>query len=227
MKSFASKVNSFNQNLQFRLPLPTGIDVMNPFQNESVQKISKAFYDKFYSDTKTRKLILGINPGRLGAGSTGIPFTDTKRLESECNIDLAQFHTHEPSSVFIYEVINSYGGPEAFYQDFYINSVCPLGFLRLNSKGNWVNCNYYDFPELFEVTKNYIKENIATQIKMGVNTEVVYILGKKNAKFFKLINDEENFFNKIVALDHPRYIVQYKSKEMDRYVQDYLNKLEN
>ena len=29
---------------------------------------------------------LGINPGRLGAGSTGLPFTDTKRCEGDLGI---------------------------------------------------------------------------------------------------------------------------------------------
>ena len=30
--------------------------------------------------------------------------------------------------VFVYQVIDSYGGPVAFYKDYYIGAVCPLGF---------------------------------------------------------------------------------------------------
>lgn len=215
----------FNQNLDFKLPLPSGIDIMTPFHTGEIKKISRAFYSKYYNDNDSRKLILGINPGRLGGGSTGIPFTDTKRLADVCDIGLAEFHTHEPSSVFIYKVIDGYGGPEKFYQDFYINSVCPLGFLRLNTKGNWVNCNYYDYKELFEITKPFIIESLRKQIELGMSTEKVFVLGKKNAKFLELINKEEHLFQSIVPLDHPRYIIQYKSKKMEDYVSNYIEVL--
>ncbi|MGH8016208.1 MAG: SMUG2 DNA glycosylase family protein, partial [Candidatus Zixiibacteriota bacterium] len=103
-----------------------------------------------------RKILLGINPGRLGAGATGIPFTDTKSLSEICEIPIESIETHEPSSVFIYELIDQYGGVDKFYSDFYINSVCPLGFLKLNKRQNWVNCNYYDNDELFQSVRSFI-----------------------------------------------------------------------
>ncbi|MDT8400626.1 MAG: DUF4918 family protein, partial [Bacteroidales bacterium] len=148
--SFAERVIQFNQELDFTGTLPPGIKLMNPFrQNPEILPVSSAFYRKFYDDNNPRKLILGINPGRLGAGATGIPFTDTKRLSGICDIEIESISTHEPSSVFVYEVIDSYGGPKAFYRDFFISSLCPLGFVRKNPKGNWVNCNYYDYENLY------------------------------------------------------------------------------
>ncbi len=58
---------------------------MNPFkENPDALAISSAFYKKYYDDHRMRRLILGINPGRFGAGVTGIPFTDTKRLTEKC-----------------------------------------------------------------------------------------------------------------------------------------------
>src|SRR6056297_2963135 len=124
--AFADKVNQFNRALSFSGKLPKGIKILNPFRgNPEILEKSALFYKKFYDDNEPRKFILGINPGRLGAGATGIPFTDTKRLSEICNIDIDSVQTHEPSSVFVYEVIDKYGGVERFYNDFYINSLSP------------------------------------------------------------------------------------------------------
>lgn len=59
-------------------------------------------------------LMLGINPGRLGAGSTGICFTDTKRCEADLGFPVEGMRTHEPSSDFFYRVVRAAGGAEAF-----------------------------------------------------------------------------------------------------------------
>ncbi len=199
---------------------------MNPFrESEQVLAISEAFYRKYYDDQRTRKLILGINPGRLGAGATGVPFTDTKRLEEVCGIHLASFKTHEPSSVFVYEVIKAYGGPKPFYRDYFINSMSPLGLLTQNRKGNWVNCNYYDDPALYKKMRPFIIENLKTLVGFGIDTSVCYVLGKKNARFLKEINKEIRLFLNLVVFDHPRYIVQYRSRLLQEYVSEYIRRL--
>ncbi|MBC2839705.1 SMUG2 DNA glycosylase family protein [Robiginitalea sp. SC105] len=227
MPTFADQILAFNREVHYTGDLPDGIRILNPFRsNPEVLRISAAFYRKFYSDQQPRKLILGINPGRLGAGATGIPFTDSKRLKDPCGLEAGELQTHEPSSVFVYEVIEAMGGPEAFYRQFYINSVSPLGFVRRNKKGNWVNCNYYDFPELFAVVKPFILENLRIQAGFGVATSTCYALGKKNARFLEELNREAGLFGQILALDHPRYIVQYKSKEIPGYVAKYKRTLE-
>jgi hypothetical protein len=226
MKTFAQKVNQFNNNLQFKGTLPNGISLMNPFrENPGIKTITTTFYNKFYNDYRKRRIILGINPGRLGAGATGIPFTDTKRLAEKCNIHIDTFSTHEPSSVFIYEMIEQYGGVETFYNDYYINSVCPLGFLRKNKRNNWVNCNYYDYEELYNSIESFIIYSIKKQIEFGINPDICFSLGKKNAKYLERINEQENLFGQIVPLDHPRYIVQYKSRYKSSYISNYLEKL--
>ncbi|MEO8734074.1 MAG: DUF4918 domain-containing protein, partial [Flavobacteriales bacterium] len=69
--------------------LPSGIDVLDPFNGENadqVRQIVELFHRQYYSDERPRILMLGINPGRLGAGSTGICFTDTKRCEGDLGI---------------------------------------------------------------------------------------------------------------------------------------------
>jgi uracil-DNA glycosylase len=223
---FADHVMKFNRELNYAGKLPRSIRIMNPFrENEEVISLSAQFYQQFYSDTKGRKIILGINPGRLGAGATGIPFTDTKRLLQICGIQAKSMQTHEPSSVFIYKMIERFGGAAAFYSEYYINSVCPLGFVKKNEKGNWLNYNYYDDAELFSCMRKFIISNLKKQIAFGIDTNTAYVLGKKNAKFLELINQEENLFEKIIPLDHPRYIEQYKSRLSEKYLNDYLKLL--
>lgn len=226
MASFATQVVEFHKGLHLSKNLPKGIKTLNPFEeNEEVLATLHTFYGKFYDDDNARKIIFGINPGRLGAGVTGIPFTDTKRLSEICGIEIESINTHEPSSVFIYDLIAKFGGPEKFYGKYYINSVCPLGFIEQNKKGNWVNCNYYDYQELFLVLKDFIISSLKKQIAFGIDTTTCYVLGKKNAKFLSKINEEMKFFDTIVVFDHPRYIVQYKSRLKEDYLDEYLKYL--
>src|ERR1700678_2440482 len=127
--TFADKVIPFNKQVDFKGTLPPGISIMNPFkENPQVNILMEQFYQKYYADNNKRYLILGINPGRFGGGVTGIPFTDSKRLKSVCGIDYEGKETHEPSSVFVYEMIEAFGGASEFYKNFYINSMSPLGF---------------------------------------------------------------------------------------------------
>ncbi|MEO9210301.1 MAG: uracil-DNA glycosylase family protein [Ginsengibacter sp.] len=224
MKTFADKIIAFNKKIHYKGDLPSGISVMNPFrENAHALEISSQFYKKYYNDINSRHIILGINPGRFGAGITGVPFTDTKRLLQECHITFEGKLTHEPSATFIYEMINAYGGVEKFYQKFYIQSICPLGFTIMNDKGKEVNYNYYDSKELTETVYEFMIENIRLQIKLGVSRDICYCFGTgKNEKFLRKINETHHFFKKIIALEHPRYIMQYKSKSKQEYIEKYL-----
>ncbi|MBD1393951.1 uracil-DNA glycosylase family protein [Mucilaginibacter glaciei] len=228
--SFADKVIEFNQQLEYTgPPLPAGIRIMNPFrEEEQALAISSQFYRKYYNDNNKRHLILGINPGRFGGGLTGIPFTDPKRLIAECHIPYNGKLTHEPSSVYVYEVINTYGGPEAFYRDIYINSLCPLGFTTVDKSGKEKNYNYYDSKELCNTVTPFIISNIKKQISIGCYTDTCFCFGTgQNEKFIKKLNDEHGFFNKIVALEHPRFIMQYKNKSKQAYIDKYLQAFSN
>jgi hypothetical protein len=226
MTSLAEQIIRFNQNLKYTGRLPDGFSVLNPFfDNPETMTVMRQFYEKFYSDNRQRKFIVGINPSRHGAGVTGVPFTDTKRLESACGIPMHSAHTHEISSVFMYDMIEAYGGAGAFYSDFYINSPFPLAIIRQSTDGNFVNANYYDDKALFEALKPFMIESLKNHIRLGLDTSKVYILGKKNAEFISKINKEENLFDKLIVLDHPRYIQQYKSKEKIVYIEKYLRVL--
>lgn len=227
--NFAEKIIAFNRALHFSGELPAGIRVMNPFrENPFALQCSEAFYRKFYSDRHPRNLILGINPGRLGAGVTGVPFTDPKRLAGNCGIPYPGRTLHEPSSVFVYEMIEAYGGAQKFFLENYIHSICPLGFTIKDEKGKEKNYNYYDNKALLKAVLPFIEWNLKEQIKLGFGKKTCFCLGSgKNFQFLTSLNEEKRFFESIIPLEHPRFIVQYKHKEKDKYIQDYLQKLKS
>lgn len=221
--SFADKVIDFNRNLNYSGKLPEGFRVLNPYlYNPETLDVMQQFYRKYYNDEIERKFIIGINPSRHGAGVTGVPFTDTKRLESVCGIPMHSAHTHEISSVFIYDMIKEFGGPEAFYKQFYINSPFPLAIVRASKNGQWLNANYYDYPALFEAVQDFMIESLEKHINMGLDTSKVFVLGKKNAVFIQKLNQKAHLFDRIEILEHPRFIQQYKLKEKQSYIDRYL-----
>ena len=128
--TFADHILHFNRTLQLNIPLPEGVEVMNPFSDKETLEISEKFYRKFYPDANERHIIMGINPGRFGGGITGIPFTDPVKLENYCGIHNQMKKTTEPSAGFIYDMIDAYGGAEKFYNNYFIYAVSPLGFTK-------------------------------------------------------------------------------------------------
>lgn len=222
--TFGAKVIAFNLGLNFTAQLPPGIDVMNPFrENDCAVAACEAFYNKYYNDCNERFIILGINPGRFGAGITGVPFTDPKRLKEKCGIDIpACPPAHEPSSEFVYEVIGACGGPERFYSRWYINSLCPLGFTRVGKQGRPVNFNYYDSGELTRIATPFIVKTLWEQIGFGISRKACICFGTgKNAEYLKKLNHEHGFFEQVLPVEHPRYIMQYKKPQLGEYIERY------
>lgn len=219
--NFNKSILDFFQSLQFPEILPQGIEVMNPYSDADTFDACKIFYSKFYNDTQKRHMIIGINPGRFGGGITGIPFTDPIRLEKECGINNKWAKKQELSSVFIYDMINAFGGPELFYKRIYITAVSPLGFTKAGK-----NLNYYDDKELQKEIEPFVIDCMEKQLKFGVHRDKAFCLGEgKNFNYLNKLNDQHKFFGEIIPLSHPRFIMQYKLKKKQEYVQDYLEKL--
>ena len=222
-KSFGDQVIEFNSQLNYEGQLPPNFKVMNPYlDNPETMKVMSEFYHQFYNDFRQRKFIIGINPSRNGAGITGVPFTDTKRLDKVCGIKMQSAYSHEISSVFMYDMIEAWGGAKDFYKNFYINSPFPLAIIQQKKPGIWLNANYYDDKKLFENVKDFMIQSLKDHIRLGLDTSEVFVLGKKNATFIEKINLSEKLFGKLTVLEHPRYIQQYKSKEKELYIDKYL-----
>jgi hypothetical protein len=217
----ADKILAFYKQLKIKGSLPRGIDTMNPYEDDYTFRLCEQFYRKYYNDDGPRRLMLGINPGRFGSGTTGISFTDPVRLEKVCHIDNTLNKKPELSADFIYRMIEAFGGPQWFYQTYFISAVSPLGFTK-----NGININYYDDNKLMKAVLPFIIDSISQLAAMGFLRDTCFCIGEgKNFDFLGKLNDQHHWFDKIVPLAHPRFIMQYKRKQLDRYIAFYLENL--
>lgn len=216
----AEKILSFQKKLDLTIKLPKGVEVLNPYREKTAYKLCETFYRRFYNDQNSRTIILGINPGRFGGGLTGIPFTDPTQL-TKLGIENTLDKKAELSSDFIYRMIHHYGGPDTFYQKFYFSSISPLGFIK-----DGKNLNYYDIKSLPQLLNPFIVKCMKEQLSWGLDRQVCFCLGEgENFKFLKSLNSKEKFFKELIPLSHPRFIMQYKRKKLDEYLDDYIRKL--
>ncbi len=218
---FSKRIISFYQELSYEAKIPDDITILNPYKDTEVMEICEKFYNQYYNDKNPRRMILGINPGRFGAGITGIPFTDPVNLEKHCGISNSFHKKRELSSEFIYYLITKIGTPQEFYKHFYIGSVSPLGFVKNNK-----NLNYYDNAILLRKLKPVIISNLIKQIGLGIVSSKVYCLGQgKNYEYLKYLNNETHLFKEIIPLPHPRWIMQYRRKQVEEITDDIISKL--
>jgi len=219
----STKIISFLKTLELTISLPRDVKVMNPFKEKETLEICEKFYNKYYNDDNSRIIILGINPGRFGGGLTGIPFTDPIRLQHVCGIENSLLKKQELSSAFIYEMISAFGGAEKFYSTYYISSTIPLGFTKHNK-----NMNYYDDKKLEASLESFVIDCMNKQLQLGVRRDVAYCFGEgKNFLYLDKLNKEQKFFDTIIPLPHPRFIMQYKLKKKDEYIHLYLHHLQH
>ncbi len=220
--TFGARVLRFYTSL--RSPgMPRGIEVMNPYADAGGRKYVRAFLGKYFDDNRQRTLILGINPGRFGAGMTGVTFTDPIALTDACGIPNDLPRRPELSATFIYQLITRLGGPRTFYGSFFLSAICPLGFTRRG-----VNLNYYDDKRLTDAVGPFIVKSIERHLALGGRDDQVVVLGRgKNAIYLEKLNERHRWFGKIHALDHPRFIMQYRRKQLDRYLAQYAKVLKS
>lgn len=220
--SFASKAIKYFCNLKTPESIHNGVAIINPYEFGAVKENVNKFYKKFYNDNNKRIFIIGINPGRFGGGLTGISFTDPVALRELCGIDNNLGNKRELSSKFIYAVVDKFGGADKFFSKVFLTALYPFAIIK-----DGKNYNYYDDKLLAMKLKDEIIQAVKSQIEFGARGDFAVLLGKKNADYFSLINEEHRFFKKIIVLEHPRYIMQYKLKQIDGYVEKYLEAINN
>lgn len=214
--SFAEKVQSFYEKMTPPLNLPSGVSAINSYENLESRKYFITFLKDYFTDNNKRVLVLGINPGRFGSGVTGVPFTDPIALIEKCGIENDLPKRRELSSEFIYSFIDTWGGAKKFYKNFFLSAVSPIGFTKDN-----VNYNYYDDSELFVSVKPFILQTLRQQYDFGVKNTCVLLGTGKNQKLFSEMNKELRLFKKVYAVEHPRYIMQYQRKNIEKYLDKY------
>lgn len=216
--TFANNAIKYFTGLKIPGRIPDSIGILNPYEKKEVKEAVKLFFHKYFDDNERRVFVFGINPGRFGGGLTGISFTDPVALREECGIENKLGDRKELSSKFIYKVINQYGGVNKFYSKIFITALYPFAIIK-----DGKNFNYYDSLKLYVSLKTQIASAIKEQINFGADRRFAVCLGKKNAKYFNEINNEHNFFEEIRVLDHPRYIMQYRLKRVNQYINQYIS----
>ena len=202
--------------------------IVNPYKQERIIKIVEVFYNKYFDDNHNSYLILGASPARRGTSATGIPFEDEEHIYKLTGESINNFYINKNSSNFLYDVMENYGGIDKFYSDFFLEFVCPLGIVNINNKNNEVNVNYYENRKLQSYLNDFIKKSLDELIKIGINREVCYCIGSgENYQYLLKLNEENHYFKRIVALEHPRYIMQYNKDKTAFYMNKYLNELNN
>jgi hypothetical protein len=218
---FSDSVLQYYQQLVPPPNLPQEVEVMNPYLSPAAWSLTQKFYTKYYQDQQKRTVLFGINPGRFGGGITGIPFTDPIQLSESCGIENRLEKRAELSSRFIYEMIHAYGSPRSFYQKYFISAVSPLGYLK-----DGINLNYYDIKGYKQLFEAYVCQQIEAQLDFGIDRQIAYSIGKgKNIAFLQYLNQKYQYFEKILPLPHPRWVMQYRLKRKEEFIREYIETL--
>ncbi|TGE24186.1 DUF4918 family protein [Hymenobacter aquaticus] len=218
MSTFADRLLQFLTAFPLPAPLPDDVVAVSPYQETGPRELLTRFARRYYPDNQPRIALLGINPGRLGNGRTGVAFTDPVALADHCGIANELPRHRELSSQFIYEVVAALGGPTLFYQDFFLGSLYPLVLLRHGR-----NYNYYDSPQLTGALTPDIQASLNQQVlEVGLVRKVAVCLGRRNGQHLLRLNEALGLFDQIHVLDHPRYLMQYKRRDLARHVAHYV-----
>jgi hypothetical protein len=184
--------------------LPLGYSGLVPPINEQVA----AFYHQYYEDSRPRRLILGSSPARRSSAKSGIPFVDD---------------SPRPASAFLNEVIAACGGQDAFYKMYLMDFLYPIVLVRTNERGREVNANYYESKTLQAALTPLMQAHLRGLVGLGIDRSVCFCIGSgENFRFLSHLNAAEGFFERIVPLEHPRFIMQYHADQRDIYLKKYI-----
>jgi hypothetical protein len=210
-------------SLRCDVQLPNGFDVLYPYDDAEVQRVVRLFYERYLCSGPPRVAVFGINPGRFGAGVTGIAFTDPWALHHQLDIPTTLTGQRELSAVFISAVIDAYGGPDAFYRDVLLTALSPLGFVR-----EGVNVNFYDDAALQQAIVPFISRHIRAVHGAGASASQTLLLGSGKLKHYvQRYLGGEHALGTVNALDHPRFIMQYRRSSMAAYVARYVEAIQS
>jgi len=154
--------------------------------------VMKEFQQSFYADGLPKTVLCGINPGRHGAGKTGIPFIDFASLSQM--MPAVNRQDSERSATFFYDIVNTIGA-EVFYRTFYVTNVSWLGYTHNN-----MNVNYDQLPE---AAKAFVYEKFKYEMSVVSPTTIISLGGVVKETIDELFGDTNIETGK--HLPHPNY----------------------
>ncbi len=220
-QTFGDNVLAFYRTLQRPQINAKPVEWIDPYHSPEVRRCMEAFYGAFYGDHRPRLFVFGINPGRFGAGLTGIPFTDGYALTHSCGIESSLSQRQELSATFIHRVVQAWGGAALFLREVYITAVCPLGLLS-----GGVNFNYYNDRAVLTELEPFLVDSIRRQVEFGARRAAIVVGSGKNLQVMQRLNAEHGFFDQLCGVEHPRFIMQYRRTQIDQYVAAYVRLIE-
>ena len=140
------------------------------------------FHKRYVQPNSPKIVMCGINPGRRGAGITGIPFIDTNSL-SEMLPDISNPKS-EKSAKFFFSIIKEFGINE-FSRNIHVTNMSWFGFYSLD-KGTNVNYNYLPIEiqnvlvDKFVEEMDFVNPNVILPIGDTVKLELLNNLKVKN-----------------------------------------------
>lgn len=170
------------------------------------------FWRTYYGGAVPRVVLCGINPGRHGAGKTGIPFLDFQSLSQL--ISGIDRQDSERTAGFFFQVVRQFG-VEAFFHSFYVTNVASVGFIR-----DGKNLNYNELPaSALEV----VERNLIQEMEIIQPTHVISLGECVQQAVRKLLPVSVDCS---MRLPHPSWITTYRAKETDKWAAHYLDVLE-
>jgi len=218
---FADRIATFLTSLTIDEPLPEDFEVLDPYRDPEVRRVVNLFARSAYAGEQTRTAIWGINPGRFGAGVTGLSFTDPYVLTEVLGFETSISGRREISAEFIWNVVDAYGGPTAFFRDFYLSALSPLGYVRGGR-----NVNFYDDPDFLDRISPQILSWVRQQQGAGLQADRCVVLGTGRLREVMEQRLRPHLdYTTVEYLEHPRFIMQYRRRQMEEYVDKYVQTL--
>lgn len=155
-------------------------------------ELVRSYYKKFYSKPGRRIVLCGINPGKYGAGITGVPFIDFHGISR-----LLPGHGRqdkERTAQYMLSIIEEYGAGE-FQDAVYLTNLSWYGFLR-----NGRNLNYYILPRN---VRHYFIESFVEEMKIVQPSFIVPLSEEVGRTLRQMAKDGQLDYPIAERLPHP------------------------
>lgn len=162
-------------------------------------ELVRSYYKKYYSKPSQRIVFCGINPGKFGAGKTGVPFIDfygISRLLPGISLLLPAHDRQEKerSAQFMLSIIEEYGVGE-FQDAVYVTNLSWYGFLR-----DGRNLNYYILPR---AVRHHFIESFVEEMKIVQPSFIVPLSEEVGRTLRQMVKDGQLDYPIAERLPHP------------------------